>query len=57
MVNLINVKVSNDDGGSSVANVIRGLQWIFNNADRYNIRVVNIPLNDSVAESYHIPAF
>jgi len=53
MVNLINVKVSNDDGGSSVANVIRGLQWIFNNADRYNIRVVNISLNDSVAESYH----
>ncbi len=56
LVNLINVKVSNDNGQASVGNVILGLQWIFNNASAYNIRVVNISLNDSVIESYHTSA-
>lgn len=53
MTNLINVKVSNDDGGASVANVVSGLQWVLANKTRYNIRVVNLSLNSTVAESYH----
>jgi serine protease AprX len=53
MVNLINVKVSNDNGGSNASNVVSGLQWINDNRTIYNIRVVNLSLNSSVAESYH----
>jgi serine protease AprX len=53
MVNLINVKISNDNGGATASNLVRGLQWIKDNKDFYNIRVVNLSVNSSVAESYH----
>src|SRR5687768_7903594 len=52
-VNLINVKVSDRDGRGLASDVVAGLQWILENKQRYNIRVVNISLNSSVAESYH----
>ena len=53
VVNIINVKVSNDDGSATAANVIQGLQWVLDNKDQYNIRVVNLSLNSTLAESYH----
>jgi serine protease AprX len=53
MVNIINVKVSNDDGSAMIKDVVDGLQWVLENKDAYNIRVVNLSLNSSVAESYH----
>ncbi len=53
MVNIINVKVSNDDGSTMIKDVVAGLQWVLQNKDQYNIRVVNVSLNSSVAESYH----
>jgi len=53
MANIINVKVSNDDGSTMLVNVIQGLQWVLENKDTYNIRVVNLSLNSTVAESYH----
>ncbi len=53
MANLINVKVSNDDGSSTASNVVAGLQWVLENRAQYNIRVVNISLNSAVNESYH----
>jgi serine protease AprX len=53
MVNIINVKVSNDDGSAMMHDVVAGLQWVLENKDAYNIRVVNISLNSSIAESYH----
>jgi serine protease AprX len=53
MVNIVNVKVSNDDGSSNATNVIQGLQWVLDNKAQYNIRVVNLSLNSTVAESYH----
>lgn len=53
MVNLINVKVSNDDGSAMMKDVVAGLQWVLENKDVYNIRVVNLSLNSSVAESYN----
>ncbi|CAN5861417.1 hypothetical protein BH10CHL1_BH10CHL1_27230 [soil metagenome] len=55
-VNLINVKVANDEGRAKISDVISGLQWVFDNRDRYNIRVVNISMNDSVLESHHTSA-
>jgi serine protease AprX len=53
MVNIINVKVSNDNGSTMMKDVVQGLQWVFENKDKYNIRVVNLSLNSAVAESYN----
>ncbi len=51
-VNLVSVKVSDGSGQSSTSGVVKGLQWIYDNKDKYNIRVVNLSLNSAVAESY-----
>ena len=52
-VNFINVKVSDDRGAGMESDVVDGLQWVLDNKDVYNIRVVNISLNSSSAQSYH----
>ncbi|MCP4425734.1 MAG: S8 family serine peptidase [Chloroflexi bacterium] len=54
--NLVNVKISNDEGQSYSSDVVAGLEWILNHKDQYNIRVVNLSLNSSVAESYNTNA-
>jgi serine protease AprX len=54
LVNLINVKVSNDIGISKSSDMVAGLQWVFDNRSRYNIRVVNLSLNSSVPQSYNV---
>lgn len=53
MVNVVNVKVSNDDGSATMSSVVQGLQWVFDNKAKYNIRVVNLSLNSTAAELYH----
>ena len=50
--NLINVKISNDVGASSLGDLIAGLQWVYMNKTQYNIKVVNLSLHSSIAESY-----
>ncbi len=52
-VNLASVKVSNHDGEALASDVVEGLQWVFNNKDKYNIRVANLSLNSAIPESYH----
>jgi serine protease AprX len=51
--NLINVKVTTNLGASTESDVVRGLQWIYDNREKYNIRVVNLSLNSSMQQSYH----
>ncbi|HEX2916858.1 MAG TPA: S8 family serine peptidase [Chloroflexia bacterium] len=51
--NIISVKVADDQGLSTASDVVNGLQWVLNNKDRYNIRVVNLSLNSSLAQSYN----
>lgn len=51
-VNLINVKVSNDDGSGRTSRIVAGMQWALQNRDRLNIRVVNLSLNSGEYESY-----
>ncbi|MEP6894553.1 MAG: S8 family peptidase [Chloroflexota bacterium] len=53
LANIINVKVSNDDGSAMMKDVVRGLQWVLDNKTKYNIRVVNLSLNSSMDESYN----
>ena len=51
--NLVDVRVTNDKGVGTTSGVVAGLQWVFENKSKYNIRVVNMSLNSTVAESYH----
>ena len=50
--NLINVRVSDDNGVTTEADVAASLQWVYENKDKYNIRVVNLSLNSVVAQPY-----
>ena len=50
--NLIDVKVADDQGNASVMDVIDGLQFIVDHKQTYNIRVANLSLKSTVAESY-----
>lgn len=50
--NLVDVKVVDDQGKGTTADVIAGLQWVLENKDTHNIRVVNLSLSSTVAESY-----
>jgi serine protease AprX len=52
-VNLVSVKVSDDNGMSLGSDLVAGLQWVYDNRTVYNIKVVNISMNSSVAESYN----
>ncbi len=53
-VSLIDVKVSDDVGKASTSDVVKGLEWVLQNKKRYNIRVVNLSLNSSSMQSYHL---
>jgi serine protease AprX len=50
--NLISVKVSDDDGNTTVLDVIAGIQFAVDNKAQYGIRVINLSLSSAVAESY-----
>jgi serine protease AprX len=52
-VKLINVKVSDDNGAAKMSDIAIGMGWILQNRQLYNIRVVNLSMNSSEAESYH----
>jgi serine protease AprX len=50
--NVVSVKVSDDGGDTTVLDVIYGLQFVVDNKDALGIRVVNLSLSSSAAESY-----
>ncbi|HEU5316494.1 MAG TPA: S8 family peptidase [Chloroflexota bacterium] len=50
--NLIDVRVSDDQGMSYVSDVVNAIDWVIANRQLYNIRVMNLSLISSVAESY-----
>ena len=35
------------------SDVVEAFEWVYNHKDEYNIRVVNLSMNSSVAQSYH----
>jgi serine protease AprX len=51
-VDLINVKFSDDEGRASEADLISALEWISENHEKYNIRVVNISAGVGTKQSY-----
>ncbi len=50
---LINLRVSDDQGIIFESDVVAALQWILENKDKHDIRVVNLSLNSSVPMSHH----
>jgi serine protease AprX len=50
--NLISVKVADDDGNTTVLDVIYGIQFAVEHRRRLGIRVINLSLSSTVAESY-----
>jgi serine protease AprX len=50
--NLISIKASDDAGNSTVLDVIYGIQFAVDHKAEYNIRVLNLSLESTVAESY-----
>jgi len=52
--NLVAVRVSADNGQASISDVVNGLQWVYNHRAAYNIRVVNLSLNSTAADSYQV---
>lgn len=49
--NIIGVKVLNHKGNGNVSDVLAGLQWVINNKERYNIRIVNISVGTASTDS------
>ena len=49
---IVSLKVLKADGSGETSDVIRALQWVRENATRYNVRVVNVSLGHPVFESY-----
>ena len=51
-VNLIGVRVLDKTGAGDYEKVIQGIQWVLENKDRYNIRVMNLSLHSLVQSPY-----
>lgn len=51
---LVSIKASDDHGNSSLIDVIAGLQFAVDHKDEYNIRVVNLSMNSTVALPYRV---
>lgn len=49
--NLIAIKVLDHKGDGNISDVLAGLQWIINNKDKFNIRVVNISVGTTTKEN------
>jgi serine protease AprX len=49
---LVNVRVSDEWGGAKESDVVAGMQWVLQNKDTYNIRVVNLSLNSNTQVPY-----
>jgi len=50
--NLISIKASDEAGNATVLDVIYGIQFAVDHKAEYNIRVLNLSLESTVAESY-----
>ena len=49
---ILSIQVLGSNGSGAETDVVRGLQWVFDNRTTYNIKIVNLSLVGSVAESY-----
>jgi serine protease AprX len=52
--NLINLKISGEDGLATESDAVAAMQWVYENKAQYNIRVVNLSFQTMVEMSYHL---
>lgn len=52
-VNFISLKISDDTGMAYESDAIEAIQWVLDNKEKYNIRVVNLSVNSTQESSYH----
>jgi serine protease AprX len=52
-VDLINLKISDENGMANESDAVAALQWVYDNKDLYNIRVVNLSIQSSTEMPYH----
>jgi serine protease AprX len=52
-VELVNLRVTDDFGMAYESDVVAAMQWIYDNKELFNIRVVNLSINSTVTSSYH----
>jgi serine protease AprX len=50
---LVNLRVLDDAGNGTVADVVEAIDWAIANRGRYKIRVINLSLGAPVLQSYH----
>jgi serine protease AprX len=51
--NVIDLNITDSNGMAYESDVVEALQWVNDNKDLYNIRVVNMSLNSTLENSYH----
>lgn len=49
---LVLLKVMNDEGHITTENIVKALQWVLKNYEKYDIRIVNMSLGDDASASY-----
>jgi len=52
-VNLINLRISDEFGMAYESDTVEAMQWVFDNKELFNIRVVNLSINSTSEMSYH----
>lgn len=52
--NVVSVRTLNDDGVGTYETVIRGIQWVVENQQTYNIRILNLSLSANATTPYFI---
>lgn len=52
--NLLSVRIADDAGNATVGDLMAGLEFVDDNRATYNIRVLNLSVTSSVAQSYKV---
>jgi len=52
-VNIISLKICDENGMAFESDAIAAMQWVLENKDKFNIRVVNMSVNSTQESSYH----
>lgn len=50
---LYDLKIGDDTGMAYESDIVRAMQWVYQNRLLYNIRVVNLSFNSTIEQSYH----
>jgi len=53
-VDIINLKISDENGMANVSDAVAAMQWVLDNKELFNIRVVNLSIQSSTEMSYHL---